>query len=169
MTSVTRARSVATLLTIVALLIATDLVTKQWAARNLRGRPRPYSLVGTLVQLEYRENPGVIFGLFASGGARAGKRAALLAVGAVGVIALVALFVRATRAPAAPLGIVLALALALAGALGNFVDRLSRGYVVDFIVLGYRGLRWPTFNVADVAISAALVLAVVTAARRRPV
>ncbi len=42
-----------------------------------------------------------------------------------------------------------ALALLLAGAVGNFVDRLARGYVVDFIDWSVRGWHWPTFNVAD--------------------
>jgi signal peptidase II len=52
------------------------------------------------------------------------------------------------------------LALVLGGALGNLVDRLRLGYVVDFISVHYRDWYFPTFNVADAAISvgAALIL-----------
>jgi len=45
-----------------------------------------------------------------------------------------------------------ALALILSGALGNLYDRLTLGYVVDFISLHYQGHRWPSFNIADSAI-----------------
>lgn len=52
----------------------------------------------------------------------------------------------------------LALSLILGGALGNLYDRLTLGYVVDFLFFHYRGWSWPAFNVADSAISAGVVL-----------
>jgi signal peptidase II len=54
----------------------------------------------------------------------------------------------------------LALALILGGALGNLVDRLLYGHVIDFIDLYYGDWHWPTFNIADSAITlgAALLL-----------
>jgi signal peptidase II len=57
-------------------------------------------------------------------------------------------------------GTALALALILGGAAGNLIDRLVHGYVIDFIDLYYGDWHWPTFNVADSAISigAALLL-----------
>jgi len=51
-----------------------------------------------------------------------------------------------------------ALALIFGGALGNVVDRLRLGEVIDFIDLHYRGLHWPAFNVADSAISTGVVI-----------
>lgn len=51
-----------------------------------------------------------------------------------------------------------ALALVLGGALGNLYDRLTLGYVVDFLLLHYQGWYWPAFNVADSAISCGVVL-----------
>ena len=51
----------------------------------------------------------------------------------------------------------LPLALILGGALGNVIDRLRIGAVVDFLDLHYRGYHWPAFNVADMAISAGAV------------
>lgn len=52
----------------------------------------------------------------------------------------------------------LALALVLSGALGNFIDRVRFGYVIDFIDVRYGTFRWPTFNVADIAISIGVAL-----------
>lgn len=52
----------------------------------------------------------------------------------------------------------IALALILGGALGNLYDRLTLGYVVDFISLHYQQHRWPSFNIADSAICAGAVM-----------
>ena len=54
----------------------------------------------------------------------------------------------------------LALSLVLGGAIGNLVDRLVYGYVIDFIDLYYGSWHWPTFNVADSAITVGAVLLV---------
>lgn len=74
------------------------------------------------------------------------------------VIGILATWLR--RLSAAQTGTALALALILGGAAGNLIDRLVYGYVIDFIDLYYDGWHWPTFNVADSAISigAALLL-----------
>ena len=58
-----------------------------------------------------------------------------------------------------------ALGLLLGGAIGNVADRLRYGYVVDFVDAGIGSVRWYTFNVADSAISIALVLLVLVAIR----
>jgi signal peptidase II len=54
--------------------------------------------------------------------------------------------------------LVVGLSLVLGGALGNLLDRLRLGYVVDFIDAGIGSLRWYTFNVADAAISLGILL-----------
>ncbi len=59
-----------------------------------------------------------------------------------------------------------ALALILGGALGNVIDRLLHGYVVDFIQLHHRGWYFPSFNVADSAISIGAALLVLDELRR---
>jgi len=51
-----------------------------------------------------------------------------------------------------------ALALVLGGALGNLIDRLWFGHVIDFIQVYYRDFYWPAFNIADSAISVGAVL-----------
>ena len=63
-----------------------------------------------------------------------------------------------TDGPARSLYLSIALGLLLGGALGNLIDRLRLGYVVDFVDVGIGDLRFYTFNVADAAISTAIVL-----------
>ena len=60
-----------------------------------------------------------------------------------------------------------ALALILGGAIGNVIDRVIHGYVIDFIDVYYRDWHWPTFNVADSAITIGAILLVVDAFRNR--
>lgn len=60
------------------------------------------------------------------------------------------------------------LALILGGAAGNLVDRLSTGAVTDFIVLHSHGWHWPTFNVADAAISLGVIALILLSLRRTP-
>ena len=62
----------------------------------------------------------------------------------------------------------LALALILGGALGNLYDRLTLGYVVDFLDFHWSGKHFPAFNIADSAISVGAVLILVEGFIRRP-
>ena len=57
----------------------------------------------------------------------------------------------------------IALALVLGGAVGNLYDRVTLGYVVDFIVVHYQGYYWPAFNLADSAISAGAIMLLIDA------
>jgi signal peptidase II len=65
-------------------------------------------------------------------------------------------------------GVRTALALIVGGAVGNMIDRIVRGYVVDFIELAVGRFHWPTFNVADSAITIGAVLLLFTVVFRRP-
>lgn len=96
-------------------------------------------------------NPGISFGLFASGGA-AGTWL-LVALTLAIAVALVVWFWRERRGLPR-----LALALVLAGAAGNLIDRLRFGAVVDFLDFHLQGYHWPAFNVADSAIVAGAAL-----------
>lgn len=105
----------------------------------------PVSLIGGFLRLTLRYNSGAAFSLGWGGPV---VLAALGVTAAVMVVA--ALFRWKGRRPADVAG----LGLILGGALGNLADRaLHGGAVVDFIDLGTSGFRWPTFNVADIAIS----------------
>jgi signal peptidase II len=70
----------------------------------------------------------------------------------VGAIVSIVIVIRLARAAATQKWFEVALVLILAGAVGNLIDRIRVGYVVDFIELYYGVWRFPTFNVADMAI-----------------
>ena len=76
------------------------------------------------------------------------------------VLIIIVLTVWLSRLPRNQLRLALALSLVLGGAAGNLVDRVFYGYVIDFIDVYYASWHWPTFNIADSAITvgAALLL-----------
>ncbi len=134
---------------IVAAVVVLDQATKAWAVASLPGRS--ISIIGSTLELQLTRNPGSAFSLFQT-------VTPLLA----GLALVVAFFlVRAVRHTEDRV-VLVALALVLGGALGNVADRVFRapgwfrGSVVDFIALR----DWPTFNVADSAITVGAVLLV---------
>jgi signal peptidase II len=92
----------------------------------------------------YAHNTGVAFGQLQG----AGPVLIVLALAAVAAILWYQVRLRRTGQPVHPL-LAIGLALPLGGAIGNLIDRIRYGYVVDFIDLGW----WPIFNVADSAIT----------------
>ncbi|MCG5493713.1 MULTISPECIES: signal peptidase II [Ectothiorhodospira] len=59
-------------------------------------------------------------------------------------------------------GTAISLALILGGAIGNVIDRILHGHVIDFIDVHYAGYHWPTFNIADSAITIGAVILIAT-------
>jgi signal peptidase II len=123
-------------------VIAADQATKTWAVRALAAGPR--HIVGP-VRLELTRNPGGAFSTLTGA-------TPVLAVLAIGLTFVVVRMVRQARDPWTSA----ALALVLGGALGNLSDRVLRspgflrGQVIDFV---RAASWWPTFNVADAAIT----------------
>lgn len=135
--------------------IGCDQATKVIATRTLRGEP-VRSYLGDTFRLVYAENAGAFLGL--GGTLGEGVRFGLLTVlvGAFLIGGLVYLFVKTEQLTRQ---MVLAGALVLSGGLSNWFDRLmNEGRVVDFMNLGVGSLRTGIFNVADLAIMAALPL-----------
>jgi signal peptidase II len=128
------------LLIVAALMVTIDQLSKLWINAN---RPQIELLPGFL-DLVYAENTGAIFGLFHS------HTELFIALGiAASVIILVFLYY---FPPATTVGIV-SFALILGGAVGNLIDRIRLGYVIDFISIHVQELfRWPAFNIADTAL-----------------
>ena len=116
---------------------------------------RPVSIVGDLVRITLTHNQGALFGLFQG----SAPIFALVSLAVLGII----LWYHARAGQS--LLVSLALGLLLGGAIGNLLDRLRLGYVIDFVDAGIDGWRWYTFNVADAAISAAILLLIVLAIR----
>ncbi len=106
-------------------------------------------------------NTGAAFSFLA--GAGGWQRWLLIAIAILVVVVLVAILRRLK--PGAH-WTAIALALILGGALGNLIDRIRLGYVVDFIGVHWGNLYWPYFNLADSAISIGAVMLIVDAFRR---
>jgi len=136
------------LLGIAGAVLALDLWTKRWATETLADAP-PIRVIGDLVRFTYVRNSGVAFGL----GAGLPFPYYLFSIAAV--LAILVLF---ARGRVHGTGRRLALALILGGALGNLIDRVSSGEVVDFIEIGVSRWHWPVFNVADSAVSIGVIL-----------
>ena len=126
----------------------------------------PHVVVPEYWNFRYVENPGAAWGMF--GNLPEGVRRPffhLVSLAALGFL----FWMYRGLGPGQGL-LRAALALVAGGALGNFVDRLLRGYVIDFIDWHWRnqpGMRWPTFNVADVAICVGVGLMLLDALRSR--
>ena len=134
-----------------AVLVA-DVVTKGIAERQLTPQRIPHDVIGGVVRLTLVHNPGAAFGL------NLGEQSRWIFT-ALTIIALVILgrLYRSTARGDVPR--TLALALVCAGALGNLLDRLRSDIgVVDFLDVGFGDARWPTFNLADMAVSVGAVL-----------
>jgi signal peptidase II len=111
----------------------------------------PHYVFRPVWRMNYVENPGAAWGLFR--GMSEGFRNVFFTLVSIGAIAFILHYFRKLRDDQRFLQ--LALSFVLAGAVGNFIDRLARGYVVDFVEWYWWNrpdLRWPTFNVADALI-----------------
>lgn len=145
-------RSLARLFVLAGSVLALDWWTKRWATEHLAYRP-PLDLLGEFVRLTYTRNSGVAFGL------GAGVRFPYYVFSIAAAIIILTMFLR-RRAQGLPRKV--ALALILGGALGNLVDRLASGAVVDFIEIGWGRWHWPVFSVADSAVTIGVVLFALT-------
>ena len=132
---------------VIVTVVVLDVVTKWLAVRHLQDYFGHVQVLGDWVRFTLVYNPGAAFGLHLGPYSRWIFTA--LTVGALGILWRL---LTATRA--GDTARVLAIALVTAGAIGNLIDRLrsSQG-VVDFIDVGIGERRWPTFNVADMAVS----------------
>jgi len=140
---------------IIPIVIVLDQLTKAVLKHALELHEyRP--VLGGFLSISHVRNRGAAFGILSEAGLPyQGQLLSLVSLLALGAIALYAL-----RLPAEARLPRLALALVLGGAIGNLIDRLRFGYVVDFIHVYWRQYVWPDFNLADSAISVGVVLLV---------
>jgi signal peptidase II len=130
----------------VGILIA-DQLAKAWLTSFL-APGESVRVLGDLVRLVHGRNAGGLFGLLQ------GQAVPFALVSMVVVALIVGYHARSGRS----FYLSVTLGLLLGGALGNLLDRLRLGYVVDFVDAGIGTVRWYTFNVADAAISFAILL-----------
>jgi signal peptidase II len=139
-------------------LAATVVVLDQLAKAAVTSALDPgesVPVLGDLVRIVFGQNTGALFGLFQD-------NAAMFGVVSLVVIGLIVAY--HARAAVSPY-LTVTLGLLLGGAIGNMLDRIRLGYVVDFVDAGIGTLRFYTFNVADSAISLSILLLFIAAIR----
>lgn len=135
-----------------------DQITKWWAQVNL---PMGQSLAVThFLNWTLVYNPGAAFSFLSQAGGW--QRWFFTIIGIVAAVVIIWLLQKNTH----DRPFCIALSLILGGAIGNVLDRLLYGAVVDFIDVHYSGWHWPAFNIADSAISIGATLIVINEIRR---
>jgi signal peptidase II len=138
---------------VAAAVLALDQATKAVALRALAPGV-PVSVVDGFFALTLVMNPGLAFGMLAAVPPGWRWLVSVLSLGALGVLAAMATRLLPGGGPWTRL----AVGLIFGGALGNLVDRVRFGAVVDFLDVYWRGWHWPAFNVADSAITMGVAL-----------
>ncbi len=123
-----------------------DLLTKIWAVLYIEDSP-PIEIIPGFLRLVYGENTGIAFGLFQNYG---GILHILSPIAFV--ILLVIIYKQLSETPLDMWSLFM-FGLLIGGAMGNILNRLYSGYVIDFIDVYIGQYQWPTFNIADTALT----------------
>ena len=137
-------------LPVAALIIALDQATKTWIVHDIMAPPR-WIEVTSFFNIVMVWNKGASFGLFST---QSPWTQAIL--GGFAIVISIVLAVWMYRARSKWLAV--ALGFVIGGALGNAIDRAIYGAVADFLDFHAYGYHWPSFNVADIAISVGVVM-----------
>lgn len=129
-----------------ALIIGVDQWVKAWIVANFQ-LGETQSILPHFFSLTYLQNTGAAWSLFE------GKLTFFTIITIIAVVVVVYLFVKNTKGHFLFL---LGLSLILAGALGNFIDRIRLGYVVDMIQVDF--VSFPIFNIADMSLTIGVAL-----------
>lgn len=132
-------------------VIVLDQLTKYLVVQRFKLHEN-ITVIPGFFDLTYVRNPGAAFGILA--GAQGSWRVAFFIVVSLAALAVIIILIR-TSHDRLPL---MAFALIGGGAVGNLIDRVRFGEVVDFIEWYYRSYHWPTFNIADSAITVGVAL-----------
>lgn len=133
-------------------VIIVDQLTKQWVMQSMRLH-ESITVIPNLFSLTYIRNPGAAFGLLA-GSSNAFR---MVFFGITSLFALALLGTILVRLPEKDWIGQLSIVAILGGAIGNLIDRIRFGEVIDFLDVYIESYHWPAFNVADSAISVGVV------------
>jgi signal peptidase II len=137
---------------ITGIALVLDQLSKWWVMASM-DLYESVPVMGSFFKLTYIHNPGAVFGLRLGG--------AYFHLG-LAVVALVFVCVLLWRLPADARWPSVGLALVLGGAIGNMIDRVRFGVVIDFLDFGFGDTRWWVFNLADSWVSVGTVLLLFT-------
>jgi signal peptidase II len=136
------------LLSTVTAVVLLDIITKAYIDSNM-SLHESVVVIGGFLNITYVRNPGAAFSFLAT--ASPGFRSVFFLTVTILAIVLVLYYIAKSKTEE-PL-MIFALSLILSGALGNFIDRVRIGEVIDFIDVHLGAYHWPAFNVADSAIT----------------
>ncbi len=133
---------------VAALVVILDQASKRiiWEIYKYQGGT---DIIDGILRIALSKNEGAILGILS------GAKPLLLTIT---IISIGALIFFAYRMRFAPTSKRVYLGLILGGAFGNLIDRIASGEVIDFIDMGIGRYRWPTYNVADIAVTIGAVL-----------
>lgn len=137
--------------TVAALVVILDQASKRiiWEIYKYNGGT---DLIDEVLRISLSKNTGAVLGILS------GSKTLLIAITIVSICALIFFAYRMRYAPALKR---VCLGLILGGAFGNLIDRLATGEVLDFIDMGIGQYRWPTYNVADIAVTVGAAVLIV--------
>ena len=134
----------------VALIVLLDQLSKYWVVHHLMSTPQVIE-VTPFFNIVMVWNRGASFGLFSSG-----SEWSPIILGGLAIV--VSLFLTIWLIKSKSRYLSLALGLVIGGALGNVIDRVIYRAVADFLDFHVAGYHWPSFNVADIAITLGVVM-----------
>jgi len=148
----------------ILILLTADQLTKVIVAQKI-----PFlnskSVIPGFFNLTHIRNRGAIFGFFS----QSGSQLIYVMLTLASLVALVFVVFYFFKTPTSERLMIISLSLILAGALGNLIDRIFRGYVVDFLDFYVKKWHWPSFNIADASITiGAIFIIFIFFFRRRP-
>jgi len=143
-------------------IILLDQLTKAWIMTTLRVH-EGFPVIDRFFNIVHVRNPGAAFG-FLAGASPAFRSVFFIAVTAAAIL-IILQYLRKARVEEHSL--IVALALIVAGAVGNLIDRVRFGEVVDFLDVYIGTYHWPAFNVADSAITCGAILLAMILLRRK--
>lgn len=136
---------------VILVSVGLDQLTKYFAINNLKDLTDEVPVINKVFGLYYVENKGISFSMLSS------KMSLIIIITMIIMLLMVFVLIRTPKTSYfMPFSIVLA--VIIGGATGNMLDRILRGYVVDFIMLDF--INFPIFNVADIFVTLGLIILV---------
>jgi signal peptidase II len=149
-------------LVIIALVVGLDSITKFLIVQNLVLYRSNIPIIPNFLDIVYYKNTGAAFGILAG---FSFSQYFFLAISSVALVILVVAFSYASKEGKL---VQIALPLLIGGTLGNLIDRIRLGAVIDFILVHwYDKFYWPAFNVADSAITVGVALLILEMLRKK--
>lgn len=137
---------------IIFVCVVIDQLTKLFAINNLRDLADEIPVINKVFGLYYVENKGISFSMLSS------KMALIIIITSIIMLILIYVMIRTPKTKYfMPFSIVLS--VIVGGAAGNMIDRIFRGFVIDFIMLDF--INFPIFNVADIFVCVGLFILVI--------